>query len=531
MNLMIVEDEIRILNSLANSIPWDQHAIEVVGLAENGMEALALMERRKPDIVLLDIEMPEMDGLSLAKIVIEKEPQIKIIILSGHDDFHYAQQAIGLGVMKYLLKPAGEEEILQSVLTAAAEIRLELLEKHNITELKRIWHSRLPQLQEDFLRNWIMNRYAEWELHKHSKELNLELSSDQRYMVSVCEIDPLTEVESRFSAADIPLLQFSLESIVKEFVQPEECPVFNDTNGSTVLLFLSQSEESDTDMTKRINLLISRMLNVVKDCLKLTASAGLGTVCSLEDVPKSYQQAGRALQERAIYGNEIVIPYLEVNRNERSIHFDSTFEKQLEIAIYTDEAIRISSLIDDYFENAFTHTDSSELVYEHLLYLSSVFTRIIQSQGWSMQKVLGSDYAHFLSLDSLLSKSQILEWAKRVAGHITIYVENERKSTSHQMIKRILETVDQMLAEDLSLHSLAERLYINSSYLSRLFKKETGQSFSGYVLERRMERAKELLQGNAKVYDAGYAVGYRDISYFAKVFRKYWGVAPSEIRR
>jgi two-component system response regulator YesN len=229
--------------------------------------------------------------------------------------------------------------------------------------------------------------------------------------------------------------------------------------------------------------------------------------------------------------HEIAIPYLDVKKSERPIAFDSTFEKQLEITIYTDEATRLPVLIEDYFEKAFTHSDSSELVYEHLLYLSSVFTRIIQTQGWSMQKVLGEDYLRFLSLDTLLSKSQILEWAKRVAGHITTYVENERRKSSHQMIKKILETVDQMLAEDLSLHSLAEQLYVNSSYLSRLFKKETGESFSGYVLVRRMERAKELLQSDAKVYDAANAVGYRDISYFAKVFRKYWGVAPSELRK
>src|SRR5688572_12418489 len=101
MNLMIVEDEIRIMNSLVNNIPWSEHGIEVVAAAENGREALSLIERKKPDIVLLDIEMPEMDGLSLAKSVRELEPQIKLIVLSGHDDFHYAQTALGLGVMKY----------------------------------------------------------------------------------------------------------------------------------------------------------------------------------------------------------------------------------------------------------------------------------------------------------------------------------------------------------------------------------------------------------------------------------------------
>ncbi|WP_028612414.1 response regulator [Paenibacillus harenae] len=528
MNLMIVEDEIRILNSLAYNIPWERHDIEVVGLAANGVEALAVMKRRKPDLLLLDIEMPEMNGLTLAETVLRQEPQTRIIILSGHDDFAFAQRAVELGVTKYLLKPAGDDEILSAVLAAAEEVRRELTERHNVSELQRMWHRRLPQLQEDFLRGWVMERYAEWERHMHAEELKLGLKEYGRFAVAVCEMDPLPAEASRFLASDAPLLQFSLECIAKEFLQGEACRVFNDVNGSTVLLFMERPDVPDAELTKRINVLVSRLLGVVKQCLKLTASAGLGTVCGAADVTKSYRQARRALQERAIYGNEIAIPYLDVKSGEHSIAFDPDFERRLEMAVQTDESARIQLLIDEYFGNAFTIADSSEPVYEHLLYVSSVFIRIIQSRGWSIQKVLESDYAFFLSLDSLVTKEQIWEWAKRAAARIVTYKEQERKSSSNRLIKSMLEMVERMLAEDLSLHTLAERLYVNPSYLSRLFKKETGEAFSNYVLKRRMERAKELLQQDARVYDAASAVGYRDVSYFAKVFRGYWGVAPSE---
>ncbi|WP_044480179.1 response regulator [Paenibacillus antibioticophila] len=531
MNLLIAEDEIRILNSLANNIPWEQHGIEVVGLAGNGKEALDIAERRMPDIVLLDIEMPEIDGLTLADMLLERAPQTKIIILSGHDDFQYAQRAIGLGVMNYLLKPAGEEEILHNVLELAEEIRRELSEKHSLTELKRMWSSRLPQLQEDFLRQLISSRYAEWELSKHSAELNLELRKDAAYAVAVCDIDPLTEAEKRFSAADMPLLRFSLLSIAKEFMPAGECRVFSDDNGATVLLFPGQPEETEGALTSRINTRVTRLLSAVKECLKLTASAGMGMVGGLGDIPQSYQQAGIALMERAVYGHEIAIPYLEVRGTERPVLTDSAFEKQLEVSICTGEEEMAQKLIVGYVEEAFAAADSSGLVYEHLLYLSGAFTRIILSQGWSMKKVLAEDYAYFLSIQNLVSKRQIMEWAKRVTTHIAAYLENERKNSSHRIVKRLLEIVEGRLNEDLSLHSLAELLYVNSSYLSRLFKKETGDSFSAYVQARRMERAKELLLGEAKVYDAAHAVGYRDISYFAKVFRKYWGVAPSELKK
>lgn len=532
MNLMIVEDEIRILNSLAHNIPWERHGIEVVGLAENGKEALALMERRKPDIVLLDIEMPEMNGLALAEAALRKEPQLKIVILSGHDDFPYAQAAIGLGVMNYLLKPAGDDEILNAVLTAADEIRRELAEKHNLAELQRKWQVRLPQLRADFCRNWMLDRYAEWELHKHMRELNLELEAYSHFAVTVCDIDPLPAEESRFTAADLPLLQFSLESIAGELAEGQDCRVFADADGTAVLLFYERGEGAEQTLAKRVNLQVPRLLNVVKECLKLTASAGLGTIVgTLAEVPHSYRQACRSLQERAIYGNEIVIPYLDVKNSEHPIAIDAGFEKKLEIALHAGDSAGAYRLIDEYFEAVYARADSSGLAYEHLLHLSSVFTRMIQSRGWSMQKVLQDDYRRFLSFESLLSKDQIVEWAKRAAGHIAAYREHERRSSTHRLVKQMMEAIEQMLGEeDLSLHTLAERLYVNPSYLSRLFKRETGIAFSGYVLKRRMELAKEHLSGGMKVYDAANASGYRDVSYFAKVFRKYWGVAPSEMK-
>lgn len=531
MNLMIVEDEIRILNSLANNIPWERHGIEVVALAENGKEALGVMERRRPDIMLLDIEMPELDGLSLAEVILKRDPQIKVILLSGHDTFQYAQRAISIGVIKYLLKPAGDEEIMHAVLEAAITIRQELAEKHNIAELQRKWHSRLPQLREEFLRGWVANRYDRWEWHKHAAELNMELSAAGRYAVSVCEMDPLSETETRFRPEDGPLLQFSLECIAKELVAKEGCLVFNDASGLTIVVMKGREGELDSELTKRHNVLVSRLLNVVKECLKLTASAGLGATCGSDEVPQSYRQARRALQERAVYGNNIAIPYWEVKRHPYTLQHESTLRNNLEITIYTGKIDHLHQLIERYVDQAFQEADSSGIVYEHVLHLSSIFTQMIQSQGWLMHDVLGDDYTLFLSLESLMSKSQIAEWAKRVANHIAAFDQKERRSSSHQTVAKILKAVDEMLSEELTLHSLAERLYMNSSYLSRLFKKETGEPFSSYVLRRRMERAKELLLSDAKVYDSANQVGYRDISYFAKVFRKYWGVAPSEMRK
>lgn len=156
MNLMIVEDEPRLRQALAYNIPWDQHGIEVVGMASNGLEALELVNRKRPDIMLIDVQMPEMDGLALLGELQSREEisrLMKTIILSGHDNFEFAQRALEYGVSKYLLKPAGEEDILEAVLEARQHLRQDLEQWQRKAALEQKWKHNLPHLQDLFLSN------------------------------------------------------------------------------------------------------------------------------------------------------------------------------------------------------------------------------------------------------------------------------------------------------------------------------------------------------------------------------------------
>ncbi|MBD2844853.1 response regulator [Paenibacillus sp. IB182496] len=532
MKLMIVEDDPRILHSLSSGIPWARHGIRVSAIAEDGTEALALAERETPDLMLLDIGLPGMDGLSLASAVLQRAPLARIAVLSGHDEIRYAQQAMELGIMKYLLKPANRHTILQAMLALAEETRRARAAAERQAELQRLWRSRLPQLRQDFLRDWMAGRYAAWELVRHARELGLALLEDARYVAGACRIDPLPDTQARFGAGDRPLLHAMLLSIAKECLAQDDCHVFDTDEETTVVLFAGLPGETDAALQERMGLAIRRLLAAVRACLKLTASAGLGTAQPLTAAPHSYRDACRALQERTVCGQGATIAYRRRATPPTGglVPCDPAFERRLEIAVYRADAAAAHALLDGYVARAFAQADCAELAYEQVLFLSGVFTRLLQSQGWSVQQVLAEDYAYFLALETLVSQAQIAQWASRVTARIVEHAGRTRASGGHRMVGRLLEMIERTPGADLSLHALAARLYVNASYLSRLFKKEVGQPFSDYVLARRMERAKELLLGEAKVNDVASAVGYRDISYFAKAFRKYWGVAPSALR-
>lgn len=531
MNLLIVEDEVRLRNALANNIPWDKHGIEVVGQAGNGKEALQLTDRKKPDIVLLDLQMPEMDGLALARLLRQADPHLKIIVLSGHDDFAYAQAALELGVMKYLLKPAGDEEILETVLEAADRLRSELEQRHNEDELKQKWKQHLPYLINEFFQGWLTGKYESWEIELKSRDLQLDIPMDARYAVAVLDMDPLPENETRFSRRDVSLLQFALGSIVKESLPADPCWVATDFAGCTVVVFrLSGHDEHQVGLQK-INAITEKLLFTVKSRLKLSASAGIsGTSGAREDMNKLYVQAVRALQNRIVLGHDLAIPYQEEQGKEPGLTLQPNLEKALEIALETGDGDKALETLTALWNGEMAKARTVEDIHEHILYFTSLFVRMIQKQGWPVREVAGEDFVYFQNHRELAAKEQILSWLQRTIRSYLSYASQRRRSTSHGTVKAILSLVETEIDQEMTLHTVADRLYVNSSYLSRLFKQETGKAFSTYVMERKMERAKSILQEGARVYDAAAAVGYRDVSYFTRVFRKYWGVTPGEVR-
>lgn len=537
MNLIIVEDEPRLRNALAHNIPWEKHDIEVVGLAANGLEALELVGRKKPDIMLIDIQMPEMDGLTLLRELKERREigsLTRLIILSGHDNFEFAQLALEYGVSKYLLKPAGEEEILEAVLEARRSLRSDLEQWQRKAALEQKWKDNLPHLQNLFFIQWVGGKYTKEDVLKRSRELYIPLQEQDRIAVAVVDLDPLSEDETRFKPGDMELLQFTMLCLAKELLTDPSCWITTDSSNMLLLVFVVDAQQDGKDALLRINAEVSRLLYSTKEVLKLTASAGIcATTGELDEMGLLYAQACRALQERVVYGHDLAIPYREPQPDDgqgQGVIVQPNLEKSLEIALDTADVEKAMEALKELWDDVFTKPESSDDFHEAVLYMNSFFTRLIQKQGWTVKKVVGDDIVFFQNVKLLSTKMQTWSLLERTVKHITAFMSEQRKSTSHQVVKDILNLVEAEMDQDITLHMVADRLYVNSSYLSRLFKQEMGVAFSAYVLERKMERAKSLLQEGAKVYDCARLVGYRDVSYFTKVFRKYWGVNPGEFK-
>ncbi|MGO4544150.1 response regulator [Paenibacillus sp. 2TAB23] len=533
MNLMIVEDELRLLNNLARNIPWEEHGIEVVATAGNGMDALMLFDQMKPNIVLLDIHMPDLDGLSVAKRIAQTDPLVKIIVLSGHDDFKYAQIAIELNVMKYLLKPSGNTEVLHAVLEARESIRSDLEAKYNQELMQRKWAEHLPRLQDIFYQSWIEGKYAEWEIDQRSRELGITLPANALWAVTVVDPDPLTNQEGRFSAEDMMLVKISLLGIAKEFLDKVPCFISTNHSGSSVLVFYDSTRNggSGNDFMAEVHLHTTRLLSVLKEYLKVTASAGIGRACDQSStVCDSYREACQALEERVVHGHDIVVPYRDKRESRSVVAADVQREKVLAHALETGQREKAIAMIDEWVHVYVDQALTSDEVHQNILHLSSLFVRVIQLKGWSLKEIVGSHITYFYNLRALTTKDQTLQWLYEVIDRFCLYVNDSKHNSRHELIRQMIELVDSSINEDIGLHEVAGKLYINASYLSRLFKQQMGQSFTSYIVERKMKLAMQWLTEGMKVSETAELLGYRDFSYFTKVFRKTWGVTPADVK-
>lgn len=526
---MIVEDEPRLRNSLSLDIPWKTYDIEIVAVAASGEEALVLLERKKPDILLVDIQMQGMNGIELSRRVMEKDSLVRVIILSGHDNFEYAQAAMELGITKYLLKPAGEKEIIHAVQQAADDLKKHLDGLHNLNIMREKWQQYLPNLQEMFLLNWLHGKYVNWEIERRSMEVKLNLENIQMYSVAVLDMDPIKEDDERFYQDDQSLLQSSLKSICAKTFETEPIFTVMDQDGSTVLIFTTERNDSEA-LQYIVNANVSRIMGIVKECLKVTASAGIsGVTREPLELNMLYEQARTALQQRILYGDDLIVHHQE---NDETMSGRTTYpelERQLEIALDTGSEAGCMDTFSLLWNRVMTHASSVDVVQEGLFYFNSLMIRLIQQKGYSVKEVAGDDINYLQDINSIITKEQAWECHTRLLNNLLNQLASKKGAAGHKTVEAALQMIESSLHEELSLHMVAEKLFINSSYLSRLFKQETGMSFSAYVMERKMHKAKAALQDGAKVYDAAKMTGYKDVSYFTKVFRRYWGVTPGGI--
>jgi two-component system response regulator YesN len=524
-SVLIVDDEPMARQYIRTQFPWAQWGYVIIGEAENGVEALESCRSMQPDIVLLDITMPLMDGLELLHHLKKDVPHVRCIMLTAHRDFTFAQAAIRSGADGYILKSPIEAEELKAALAKACE---ELEKTNRLTTSEQSYKVLVQNyqypLRQKFYEDILSSLLAKSEeIVAHGEKLGIDLVQPS-YVVMECCVDELTNFEQRYPIKDRSLIEFSMLEIVRECAQvdfPCRFELFPVSFGRFILLLTGQQPSSSNILKESIILFIRKLSNPLKQYLKLrllvTISRPFTTISSLRSV---YMDT--LTYRLHHFYSEAVDPMFV----DQTLPFHAIPDKTLSKLRTRLEELITHQEEPDYQEWA------AMVRNEFLMYKPD--PSIARSWLASLEQLLAVGGHESNPLDPLNLNTET-SFHRALETVIARFIEIRRRSTQSLHLRHELSSAIQYikshLSEDLNVESIALKVKLSSSYLGHLFKKEVGVSIVDYILEQRMETAKIYLQtGQYRNYELASKVGFRSYSYFCTLFKKYSGLTPNEYK-
>jgi len=519
--VFLVEDEIVTREGIRDNVDWESAGFEFCGEAPDGEMALPLIEESKPDILITDIKMPFMDGLQLSKIVREQMPWIKIVILSGHDEFEYAQAAVKLGATEYLLKPISSGDLLKVLKRIQTRLEEEREELESYTELLERSKANLALLREKFLLRLVMGGISSIEAIEQSKQFGLNIVA-QYYLVLFLKIE-LCDNSDPFDYYEYQRVEKAISGRVN-----------NDLNilyikkdlDEFVLLLIGNSpkqlQQDGTNLAKSIKDEVEK-----KNICNL--AIGMGSPQQrLGDIHRSFIEALERVKNGKPSSHAIdskkSAEHIKLSQLDRS-----ALEKYLKSGTLRDFDIFYSNHLHPIGKASL----QSDLIKNYLLVdVVLTLTHFIDSLGGKIDQIIPEINNIEKLLENLTDADQIYEVMKKLVISALVFRDNKVNHERSRLIQKAKLYIDANFNDpDLKMNEVAEKYNISSGHFSTVFSQEIGVPFRDYITKLRINRAKELLRStDLKSSEIAAQVGYNDPHYFSTVFKKNAGLPPQEFR-
>lgn len=508
--VMIVEDEEFILQGLVNLIDWEQLGMKIVHLALNGQEALEKWKEEPVDIIVTDITMPVMDGLALIQQIRELDSRVRIIIISGYDEFDYARRAITMDVEDYVLKPIDDEKLTEILQKAMDRIRVfDARCRNNVSKGVRL---------EYFLNG----KMPDEEKAEFIQQIKLK-------KIDKCRV--AAKMQVKYSANKDVMIGDVISYIEKEF-QEMRLQVYCSTMKDLILLSDVPDKKSIHDESVRD--LFEKIQDRVESYFNIPTFVAIGpTFTDYMELPNACRIICRLEKYRIILGyGACVDEDFVTNRHSKDIVVDG--EKFHKMILGQDKKGASDYLEDLFINNASKEDISINDIYRMSFKISLIFQEIIDEY-----KLTRKDDGKMLKsvtevLDELYKAEDISGIKAMFTAEIVDIIDlihTDRNEQYTPVIRQVLSDINHNYKEEISLKTLAYKYRINTSYLGQLFQREVGCSFSQHLSNVKNGKARELiLNTNMKINDIAREVGYPDTSYFYRKFKQCYGVSPASLR-
>ena len=542
LKIFLAEDEVVVRETIKRMIPWEELGFELVGEAADGEMALPLLIRQQPDLLITDIKMPFMDGLTLARLAKKEIPGLKVVILSGYDDFNYAKQAIGIGVEDYLLKPITKNALIERLSEIRSRYEHEKTQKEYYEKFQREMQAYEKNSSRDFFEALVDGSMDMMEVYKRAEKLGLDIVAEA-YNVLIftmnCDED-FSGQRDEYSSWEAE----SLELLENFFAGHSSAMLFRSNIFSYGVLLKGQREtieENTRACVDEIRKILSR-----QDGRREWFLAVGQSVERLSQIQKSYHTASRAFSQRYLY-DENILYYDEMETMEhpggQAETEDNAYLQKVDVNALNPAILQkflsnglqeeTENFVKDYFY-AIGQEPMESLVFRNYVILNVRFSVIsfIKGLGCDTNEMESADTEEVLAESGKNMESAIAYAKKMISQAIEIRDQNSGNK-NRSILRTAVDFIDShYMEEDISLNTVANVANVSANHFSALFSQNMGQTFIEYLTTLRMNKAKELLRctGMRSSEIAG-EIGYKDAHYFSYLFKKTQGMTPSDYRK
>lgn len=532
LKVFLVEDEAVIREGIKKQIPWEQYGYSLVGLAADGEMALPLIRKEKPDLLITDIRMPFMDGLSLSKIVREEFPQMKIIIISGHDDFEYAREAIRVGVDQYLLKPITRSSLRNILIEIKEKIEQEKSQGDYQTQFQNEMHEYEQFSRRRFFETVFQGEMSLTDIYEEAREQSIEITAPCYNLMFLY----MQEKENEISKSDVDIFVRTQEEILHYFIRHPQYILFRWNVNSFGILVKTDCDEIYERTEKGVEH-IKRLCSARKEVLDWHVAVGT-PVERLSLMSECYQEVARIFAYRFIkpdmhvLSTETLKDYINAKDNDNYANVEPATVAPEVIRDFLEKGSK-----DEIHEFAQTTLHGIKDALNSKMFLDYMILNIrftilsfVESIGGTSKEYEEEFKKPYKDLH--ISSEEVYDFLVDSLGAAIRIRDKESNYQSGKTLKRALTYIDENFAgESLSLGKVAKEIEVSPNYLSSIFSQNVQKTFIEYVTEKRIEKAKKLLRTTSMpLSDIALEIGYKDAHYFSFVFKKVQGISPREYR-
>ena len=540
LKIFLAEDEVIVRETIKRMIPWEDLGFELVGEAADGEMALPLLLRQKPDLLITDIKMPFMDGLTLAKVAKKEIPGLKVVILSGYDDFNYAKQAINIGVEDYLLKPITKNALIERLTEIRSRYEHEKTQKEYYEKFHREMQAYEKNSSRDFFEALVSGSMDMMEIYRRSEKLGLDIVAEA-YNVLIFTMN----CEEDFSGQREGYSEWEAESLelLEEFFSENTSAMLFRCNIFSYGVLIKGQKETIEENTRSCVSEIQRILDRKEQKRQWFVAAG-EPVERLSQIQKSYYSASRAFSQRYLY-DEKILYYDEMASMEKKnvTEDDSTYLQKVDVNALNPVILQkflsnglleeTENFVKDYFY-AIGQEPLESLVFRNYVTLNVRFSvmSFLKEIGCDTRTLEQEDTEDVLS-ESSKSLENAIAYAKKIISQAIALRDQNSGNKNRSILKTAVDFIDShYMEEDMSLNKAANAANVSANHFSALFSQNMGQTFIEYLTNLRMNKAKEYLRCTSmRSSEIAGEIGYKDAHYFSYLFKKTQGMTPSDYRK